>query len=132
MNFTATQFSTVEDKEWFFNQFKKFVKSGFKQSLFTKKFYTRLSMTFGMIAHYGQGGFWAEFFTTTADKARFLHECLQWGCYGDPAFTYCDVEKELQAWMRDNDILGGMNEQYHKEVETTERAQLSRLQQKYG
>jgi len=53
--FTATQWSTQDDKAEFGNTLLHFIDSGFKLTLFTKKLYSRLSNTFGHIAHYNQG-----------------------------------------------------------------------------
>jgi hypothetical protein len=99
--FTPTQWSTAKDKAWFANQFVRFVRSDFAARHFTDRFYRRLSNTFGHIAHYDRAGFWGEFFTTNADKVRFVEQTLQWPCYGDPAWTYSDVERAIQAWLRD-------------------------------
>ena len=52
---TATQWSTQDDMVEFGNTLPHFVDSGFKETLFTKKLYPRLSNTFGHIAHYNQG-----------------------------------------------------------------------------
>src|SRR5258708_28992201 len=54
--FTATQWSTQDDKAEFGNRLLHFIDSGFKQTLFTKKLYPRLSNTFGHIAQYNEGG----------------------------------------------------------------------------
>ena len=99
-NFTPTQWETAEQKEKFFNQFVRFVNGGFKMSLFPKWFYQRLSMCFGHIAHYNQGGFYEEWFSDSGD--RFLSHCLSYRVCGDPEYTYSDVEKELQKWIREN------------------------------
>ena len=98
--FTSTEFSTVQDKIKFYNQFIKFVESDYNRSKFPKWFYNRLSMTFGHIAHYNQDGFYNTFFTTKEDKKDFINQCLQYGCYGQPEYTYCDVEKALQSWIK--------------------------------
>ena len=130
--FTPTQWDTAQDKAAFAKLFVRFVLGGFAAQHFTDKFYRRLSNTFGNIAHYDRGGFWSEFFTTTADKVRFLEQTLQWPCYGDPAWTYSDVEKALQAWLRDAGILDQYRQTLAGETEATERAELARLQQKYA
>lgn len=130
--FTATQWDTAEDKARFAKQFVRFVQSDFADKRFTDKFYRRLSNTFGNIAHYDRGGFWAEFFTTTADKVRFLEQALQHPCYGDPAWTYSDVERALQAWLREAGILDQYRQKLAEESEATERAELARLQKKYA
>jgi hypothetical protein len=131
-NFTPTQWSTAQDKAAFAKQFVRFVQSDFATKYFTDRFYRRLSNTFGHIAHYNRGGFWSEFFTSTADKVRFLEQTLQWPCYGDPAWTYSDVERALQAWLRSDGTLERYRQLLAQETEATERAVLARLQQKYG
>lgn len=50
--FTETKWSTQQDKADFGNALLHFIGSGFKQALFTRKLYHRLSQTFGHIAHY--------------------------------------------------------------------------------
>lgn len=100
MNFKPTKFDKPGDKEWFAKQFIKFAKSDFQRRHFTKKFYTRLSMTFGFIAHYDQEGFWQEYFEDENSKKEFIKQCLIWPCYGDPEYTYSDVEKYLKQWIR--------------------------------
>lgn len=96
---SPTQWETVTSKVKFGNQFVKFFKSGFSRTQFPKWFYTRLSMCFGMIAHYDQNGFYKTFFTDDVDKADFVRQILNYPCYGSPAFTYSDIEKQIQQWL---------------------------------
>jgi len=98
--YTPTEFSTSTSKEKFEKQFKKFVTGGYKFRDFPKWFYTRLSTCFGHIACYDQHQFYAVFFITPEDRRRFNNMTLSWPCHGDPASTYSDVEKVLQAWMQ--------------------------------
>ncbi|MHA2046150.1 MAG: hypothetical protein ACW99G_15265 [Candidatus Thorarchaeota archaeon] len=98
--FTPTQFDTAEQKAKFANHFVKFVESGFKREKFPKWFYTRLSMTFGHIAHYNLDGFYAQWFTTTERQMEFLNHTLNHPCYGQPEYTYSDVEKEIIEWLK--------------------------------
>ena len=130
--FTPTQWDTAQDKAAFAKQFVRFVRSEFAAKHFTEKFYRRLSNTFGHIAHYNRGGFWEEFFTATADKVRFLEQALQHPCYGDPAWTYSDVERALQAWLEADCTLERYRKRSAAETEAVERGELARLQQKYG
>jgi hypothetical protein len=102
---TATQWSTQDDKAEFGNTLLHFIDSGFKQTLFTKKLYPRLSNTFGHIAHYNQGGFWAESFVEASDQVRFIEHLLRWLCYGDPEFTSSDVERALRQEVLARDYL---------------------------
>lgn len=134
--FTASQFTTSKqyfgedkDKARFANHFVRFVRSDFKRTLFPKWFYTRLSMTFGHIAHYNLEGFYTTFFETTEAKVQFLRECAAWHCWGDPAWTYSDVEKALQPFVRD--VLRDYVTRLSQEIETSERATLARLSAKY-
>lgn len=129
---TATKWDTGENKEKFIRQFKAFVLSGFKPEKFTKAFYMRLSLTFGHIAHYNQAGFYRVFFSTTAGKIDFVRQSLEYTCVGDPAFTYSDVERILQTWLREQGILEKLTAELAAEVETRERAELARLQAKYS
>jgi hypothetical protein len=98
--FTPTEWSTREDKAKFAIQFVKFVGGGYKFSNFPKWFYTRLSLTFGHIAHYNQAGFYETFFTTDEGKQRFWEITMNFPCYGNPAVSYSDVEKLLQEWFK--------------------------------
>lgn len=134
MTYTATKFSAVADKEKFERQFKAFVLSDFAASKFPKWFYTRLSMCFGHIAHYNQGGFYSTFFESTKDKLRFLKITTTHpyaGC-GDPAYTYSDVESVLTQWVLNENLIGKYANQLGAENEEYERAMLSHLQKKYG
>ena len=96
---SPTKFSTVADKVKFGNQFVKFFNSGFSKENFPKWFYTRLSMTFGMIAHYDQGSFYEHFFSDMPGMALFVQDVLDYPCWGSPEFTFCDIEKQIQQWI---------------------------------
>ncbi len=54
-DFVPTKFSTAADKAYFGNVFLNFIESEWRETLFTKAFYNRLSSTFGHIAHYVEG-----------------------------------------------------------------------------
>jgi hypothetical protein len=130
--FTPTQWDTAKDKAAFAKQFVRLVQSDFAAQHFTDKFYRRLSNTFANIAHYNRAGFWETFFTTTADKLRFLEQTLSHPCYGDPAWTYSDVERALQAWLRADGTLERYRQRLAEETEAAERTELARLQAKYA
>jgi hypothetical protein len=53
-------------------------------------------------------------------------------CWGDATFTYSDVEKALQIWLRHNEVLARYEQRLAQEQEVAERADLARLQAKYG
>jgi hypothetical protein len=129
--FTATQWSTQDDKAEFGNALLHFIDSGFKQTLFTKKLYQRLSNTYGHIAHYNQGGFWEVWFSTDADRARFIEHLLRWRCYGDPEFTFSDVERVLQTEARQRDYLSRYRAIADASLRAKEVAMLESLEAKY-
>lgn len=129
--FAPTKWEKAEAKVRFARQFIRFVKSDFDQRQFPHWFYTRLALTFSNIAHYNQAGFFEEFFLTTEGRVRFLKQTLRHPCWGDPTFTYSDVEKALQSWLVQNDSLGKYETRLADEKESTERAELDRLQKKY-
>ena len=97
--FTATKWDTVEDKEKFCRQFIRFVEGGFSIKQFPKWFYRRLMNTFGHIAHYDRMGFYAYFFEYHEED--FIRVTLLGGGYGDPAYTYSDVERYLKGWLQE-------------------------------
>lgn len=129
--FRDTKYDDAATKAAFANQFAAFVEKGFPNHLFTRTFYERLSNTFGHIAHYNMGGFWAEFFDTLGDRKRFVEVCLLWIPAGDPKYCYSDVEGALQRWMRRERVLETLTEQLNASVEAAERAQLAMLRLKY-
>jgi hypothetical protein len=108
--FTATQWEDAEEKAEFGRQFIRFVESDFVLKEFHNQFYRRLSHTFGHIAHYGFQGFYEEFFENTEGKLRFLKQVVDHPCYGDPTYTYCDVERALQTWLRENGVVAKYEE----------------------
>lgn len=130
--FTATKHSSAADKAAFANQFIRFIEKGYARSAFTKPFYQRLSMTFGHIAHYNREGFYATFFTTEADKLTFIMQTLQHPCYGDPAYTYSDVEQVIQQEVRRRLLYEHQKALVEREKRQSELALLANLQAKYG
>lgn len=144
--FTPTKWSTAADKAKFANHFVRFVQSDFQDTVFPKWFYSRLSQTFGHIAHYNKQGFYETFFQSTKDKLRFLaitagHIGLYaepaeqrggMGICGDPAWTYSDVERALRAWVNEKDLVRAYMAKAKAETETGERAELARLTAKYA
>lgn len=130
--FVATKWDTVEDKEKFFAQFKKLVENGFRPSDFPQWFYTRLSMIFGHIAHYNQGGFYAEQFSNPNLQRQFLRSTLRWPCHGDPTFVYSDVELAIQKWLLSRtDIINRVEKAVIDAIEERDRAEFARLKAKF-
>ena len=134
MDYTATKWNSVEDKAKFETQFKRFVLRGFRETMFNKKFYERLSLMFGHIAHTSKIGFYDTWFKNTTQRLAFLKHTVN-GCMvgmGDPKWTWSDVEKVLSRWIMESRLIPECEAKLTKETETVERAQLARLKNKYG
>lgn len=134
--FTASHFvqahsSTPEDKARFANQLLAFLLKGCPREAFSNTLYTRLSMCFGHIAHYDREGFYEEWFSSSDRIADFIQQLLEYPAYGDPAYTYSDVEKALKVAVRAEGLYEQWRGKARQEQEAGERALLSRLKAKY-
>lgn len=129
--FVPTKFSTAQDKADFGNTFLHFIESEWARTAFSKSFYNRLSMCFSHIAHYDAAGFYATWFTTDADRLRFLRHTLAWPCWGDPEFTFCDVERAIQQEIRKRNYLARYELRTAEAARSREMETLKRLEEKY-
>jgi hypothetical protein len=129
--FVPTKFSTAQDKADFGNTFLHFIESEWARTAFSKSFYNRLSMCFSHIAHYDAAGFYATWFTTDADRLRFLRHTLAWPCWGDPEFTFCDVERAIQQEIRKRNYLARYELRTAEAARSREMETLKRLEAKY-
>jgi hypothetical protein len=130
-SFTAMSGATAADKLKFYAHFQRFVESDFAKERFPEWFYNRLRQTFGHIAHYDREGFYNTFFRTTAGKLEFVEGTLQYRCYGDPAFTYSDVERELIGWLNERGTRTALRAHLNAEILAAERRQLAALKNKF-
>jgi hypothetical protein len=129
-DFTPTKWDTAADKAWFANALCKFIAADFAQTLWTKRLNRRLSLCVGHIAHYSDAGFWDVFFTDTRGKLDFLDQTMRYPCYGDPTYTYSDVERAIQARLLRSGIVPAYQALRLAEIEAAERAALARLRAK--
>lgn len=130
--FTASKWEPADAKTDFANKLCRFIAAGFKESLFTKALYRRLSLCFGHIAHYNSFGFFDHFFRDLRGKVAFLEETLRWPPCGDPAYTFFDVECAVQARLRSCNLLTAYRALRANELEGAEREFLRRLRAKYA
>jgi hypothetical protein len=130
-DFTATKFSTAADKAEFGNHLLRFIELEWAVALFTKSLYNRLSMCFGHIAHYNRAQFYEEWFSSLAAQVQFLKHILRFPCYGDPEYTFSDVEKAIQRELIDRNYLTAYELRSAEEQQATELALLGRLEGKY-
>jgi hypothetical protein len=130
-DFTATKFSTAADKAEFGNTLLRFIESEWAPALFTKSFYNRLSMCFGHIAHYNRTQFYEEWFSSLAAQVRFLKHTLRFPCYGDPEYTFSDVESAIRREIRNRNYLARYELRLVEEQQASDLALLRQLESKY-
>lgn len=130
-DFTATKFSTAADKAEFGNTLLRFIESEWEPALFTKSFYNRLSMCLGHIAHYNRAQFYEEWFSSLAAQVRFLKHTLRFPCYGDPEYTFSDVERAIQGEIVNRNYLARYELRLAEEQQATDLALLRQLENKY-
>lgn len=129
--FVPTEWSTTAEKAAFGNTMLEFLGAGCPRELFTKKFYTRLSMTFGNIAHYSLEGFYDTWFTRDRHRLGFVQKLLRWPCHGDPKFTFSDVEHAIQRIMQERNYVARFELGAVEELRAAEMQDLERLEAKY-
>ena len=101
--------------------------------MFSKGFYTRMSMMRGHIAHYDRGGFYNAQFSTSERRADFLQHWATAPVYGNPAYTWSDVERVLAAWLQEHPEHEHQQRATHDAlIEDIERRELARLKVKYA
>jgi hypothetical protein len=93
-------FDTPQEKADFANNLVRFINSGFHRKYWTKKLYQRLSNCFGHIAHFNAEGFYSTWFSSELQQREWFEHVQAWPCYGDPAYTYSDVEKAFIRYLR--------------------------------
>ncbi len=130
-DFVPTQWDTAEQKAKFANALFTFIADDFPRSKFHESFYRRLSNTCGHIACYNRDGFYGRFFLNAQDKLEFLEQCVTWPCYGDPTYTYSDVERAVGARLTQSQIVVILSSQIAVERRRRELALLSELKARY-
>jgi hypothetical protein len=83
------------------------------------------------IAEFDLSGFFGTWFSTPSHQLEWVDRVLTWPCYGSPDFTYSDVEREFQAWLRGSELRAQLAAGVAAERETRERAVLARLKAQY-
>ena len=130
--FTPTKWASAENKAKLANWFMKFVRADMPQKMFSQAMYKRLMSMFGFSAHYDREGFWQMKFSTSARKLKFFKDVALQIHYGDPAWTWNDVEKVLAKWVIANDLINIYELRAGEEELILERAQYERLKAKFG
>ena len=127
----ATKWSTTEEKAKFGNHLLRFISEDHPPNLWTNIFYNRLSMTFSNIAHTNKLGFWETFFENTADYVQFLQNIATHPFWGDPAYTYSDIEKVARARVIKSGVIAWKEKVLAAERRNRELVELTRLKSIY-
>jgi hypothetical protein len=130
--FAPTQWASAEDKAKFANALMKFIANEFPRQSFTRSLYHRLSNTFGHISHTNLDGFYGAFFERDFDKVVFLEQTLSCPTFGDPTFTFSDVEHAVKRRLRAAKAIEIFRVLEADATRRRELATLARLQAKYG
>jgi hypothetical protein len=107
--------------------FKRLVASGYARERFTPALYRAMTLSFGFIAHYDLGGFYAARFETADRRVETLEQVL-----GAPLCRLSPFEVALRQHVLDGGLLDAERRLAASQLEARERAELSRLRVKYG
>ena len=73
-HFSDGEFMSARGKELALRAWVRFLKRGLRFADFTKRLYEHLHLHCSFIAHYNRGGFYATYFESGDDTARFLSQ----------------------------------------------------------
>ena len=130
--FTPTQFHSAQEKADFANLFVRFVENGFQHAHFSEAFYRRLCQTFGHVAHFNRDTFYRTFFSTSADKLRFLRQTVDHEPVGEAGYTFSDAETLLRAWVVGSGVIDRVAKTAAHAQSRAEREELKKLLDKHG
>ncbi len=130
-DFKATKWDTAEVKVKFGNHLLRFIAEDYPKFLWTNVFYNRLALTFSNIAHYNSHGFWITFFESTTDHIQFLRNIARHPCWGDPEFTYSDIERAVRARVIKSGIIPWKERILAEERKNMDLRELARLKLLY-
>mgnify|MGYP000400865795 CR=1 FL=1 len=120
-SFTPTKWSSAADKHKFALHYISFIQARCPLEKFHEWFYNRLSQMFMHIAHYNRHGFYEVWCDTSEKRLALLRHHLEYPYVGDPAWTWSDVERELQIWLAESGIVRA----YEFEAQTETRHHLT-------
>lgn len=115
-SFTATEFTTADEKAKFVNEAIRFFTAECPRSLFTKLLYKHFSLHAGHIAHFNRDGFYDVWFESAGKRFEFVERIVNPIAWMSFAPGWRDVERALQIWFREADLLQKLQLQaYHAE-----------------
>lgn len=105
LNFVATEWDRPEEKMKCYKWLKKFMLAGCPKTVWRKGAYHWLYRhLFGHIAHYDMYGFWGTWFERERDCHKWADSVANRACYGDPEYTWSDVEVAIRNWLLDGNL----------------------------
>ena len=104
--FVPTEWATAGDKGDCLLWLQAFMGTGCSKSLWHKNGYRYLSQhLFGHIAHYDIHGFWHTWFENEITCHTWVDNIAERTVYGDPAWTWSDVEAAIKIWLAADYVL---------------------------
>lgn len=104
--FIATEWATPLVKADCLLWLQAFMGNGCGKSMWHKKAYRNLSQhLFGHIAHYNMDGFWHTWFEKETQCHIWVDNIAERTVYGDPAWTWSDVEAAIKIWLAADYVL---------------------------
>jgi hypothetical protein len=88
-------------------------------------------MCFGHIAHVDRPTFYETWFTSDQGRLHFFEKTLKWPCWGDPEYTFSDVERAIQQEVRTRNYLARCQLRAAEAERASEMETLRRLENKY-
>jgi hypothetical protein len=128
--FVATRWNSAEDKAKFANALMKFIANNFPRQSFTKVLYASATPS-GISLIRTRMASTAPSSSATLTRSSFSTR-LRWPCYGDPTFTFCDLERAVQRRLRAAKVIDVFRMRDADATRQRELATLERLQAKYG
>ncbi len=129
---TATKWDTPEDKAKTGNAILAFIAKGMREEVFSKTLYRRVCQMWGFIACYNRDGFAGRYFGSTQGKIAFLEHIARHRCYGDPEWTWSDVERCLRDVLHEHQICAFYRAELRREQNEREKATLRALLSRHG
>ena len=130
--FVPTKWNSAENKAKFGNDLMRFIFADFQRDKFTQKLYERLSNCFGHNAEYDRNGFYETWFDSTETRIEFLRNLCMAPCWGDPEYTFSDVERAIQREVVSAGVEAKYERQLESETQQREMQSLAELQAKYA
>lgn len=122
----------VEDVTKTAEKMKKFILDGMRGDKLTDALYRDFMYMWGHIAHYDRGGFASVWFDDDETRLRFLEQALSHVTYPGHEHRGAQLERLLVVFIQEQGLVEVYRRKVADAVEAQERAELVRLQAKYG